>query len=86
MKPIEAASEHFTIIHWEGDSRVIEGMLEVLENSYNRITSFLQVELLVKCVLHVYPDINKLHEGIGRTGAPNLQLTPMIPQVRRFLV
>ena len=71
MESLTASSEHFTVIYWDEDAHIIGKILELLENNYNRITSFLQVELLEKSVLHIYPSIDKFHAGIGRVGAPD---------------
>ena len=71
MDSLTATSEHFIINYWIEDAHAIGQILELLENNYNRITSFLQVELPEKSVLCVYPSIDKFHAAIGRAGAPD---------------
>ena len=65
------ASEHFIIKYQDEDEQAVDKIIDLLESNYKRITSFLQVELVEKVMLHVYPSIEKLHEGIGRARAPD---------------
>lgn len=64
-------TQHFIIHYTEFDKRCIDKVLEVLENSYNRITNDFSEQLHEKLIIEIHPDYNQLHIALGFPNAPD---------------
>ena len=63
-------TQHFIIHYTEFDKRCIDKVSDVLENSYNRITSTFNQQLQEKLIIEIHPDHNQLHIALGFPNAP----------------
>lgn len=64
-------THHFIINYTEFDKTCIDEVLDVLENSYNRITNNLNQQLEEKLIIDIHPDHNQLHIALGFPNAPD---------------
>jgi hypothetical protein len=64
-------TQHFIIHYTEFDSRCIDKVLDILENSYSRITNNLNQQLQEKLIIEIHPDLNQLHIALGFPNAPD---------------
>ena len=64
-------TKHFMIRYTEFDKKCIDRVLEVLEDSYNRITNNLNQQLQEKLVIEIHPDLTQLHIALGFPNAPD---------------
>jgi hypothetical protein len=64
-------TQHFIIHYTEFDKKCIDRVLNVLENSYSRITINLNQQLQEKLVIEIHPDLNQLHIALGFPNAPD---------------
>ena len=64
-------TQHFIIYYTEFDTTCIDKVSDVLENSYNRITSNFNQKLQEKLIIEIHPDHNQLHMALGFPNAPD---------------
>ena len=64
-------TEHFIIKYNEVDKSCIEDVLNVLEESYNRITIKLNQQLEEKVIVEIQANLNELHAALGIQGGPD---------------
>lgn len=64
-------SQHFIIRYTELDKTCIEEILDVLENSYNRITNHFNEQIQEKLTIEVHSGLNELHIALGFLNAPD---------------
>ncbi|WP_242841777.1 hypothetical protein [Clostridium beijerinckii] len=63
-------TQHFIIHYTEFDKSCIDKVSDILENSYNRITSTFNQQLEEKLIIEIHPDHNQLHIALGFPNAP----------------
>lgn len=64
-------SQHFIIRYTELDKTCIDEILDVLENSYDRITNNFNEQIKEKLTIEVHSDLNELHIALGFPNAPD---------------
>lgn len=68
---LKKETQHFILYYTEFDNLCINRILEVLENSYDKITNNLNQELEEKLIIEIHPDFNQLHIALGFPDAPD---------------
>jgi hypothetical protein len=63
-------TQHFIIYYTEIDKTCIDKVSDILENSYNRITTNLSQQLQEKLTVEIHSDLNQLHAALGLSNAP----------------
>ncbi|SHI71743.1 Peptidase MA superfamily protein [Clostridium cavendishii DSM 21758] len=63
--------EHFIIYYTDSDKTCIEDVCNVLESSYDRITTHLKKKLDDKLIIEIHSDFNELHNALGFPNAPD---------------
>lgn len=64
-------TQHFIIYYTEFDKTCIDRVLDVLENSYNRISNNFNEQIEEKLIVEIHPDLNELHIALGFPDAPD---------------
>lgn len=64
-------TQHFIFHYTEFDQKCIDEISDVLEASYNRITSNFNQELQKKVIIEIFPNHKQLHTALGLTNAPD---------------
>lgn len=64
-------SDHFIYYYEASDSSVVATIASRLEGSYDRITDDLQLTLIGKIGVHIYPTLQEFHNAIGWPDAPD---------------
>ena len=64
-------TQHFIIYCTEIDITCIDKVSNILENSYNRITTNLKQQLQGKLTIEIHSDLHQLHIALGLSNAPD---------------
>lgn len=68
---LQSESAHFIYYYEATDSSIIDTVKLRLENSFDRITKDLQLTITEKIKVHIYPNLQELHNAIGYPDAPD---------------
>ena len=71
-KPIlQKSTQHFIIKYCDVDTACIDQVSDVLESSYDKVTSNLKQELQDKLTVEIYSDLKQMHIALGFPDAPD---------------